>query len=135
MSYILLISINSCPLDLTISVDRRSQILTSLICDVIYTILQRSLSRLYSCTILVTQRDMSILVFAGNSQDTSFVLDQILQRNTPVSTSICSSIFPILNVIFFPCNLFYIDIQAIISRRIKESELVLIFNSTILYCI
>ena len=46
MSYVLLISINGCPLDRTISVDRRSQILTSLICDVIYTILQRSLEEL-----------------------------------------------------------------------------------------
>ena len=71
---------------------------------------------------------MSVLVLRINCQNTSFIFNQVLQRDTPelmlVNWSSRNVRIPILAIII-PSNFFYIDVQAIATRRIDEFELML----------
>ena len=71
---------------------------------------------------------MSVLVLWINCQNTSFIFNQVLQRDTPelmlVNWSSRNVRIPILAIII-PSNFFHIDVQAIATRRIDKFELVL----------
>ena len=123
----ILVLVNRYPLDNTVLMDRRCQILSFSVLDEINIVGQRSTSRRYGTTRSVAQRDLRILVLSVYRQDTSLILDQVLQRNTVV-ISLLGCVKPIfLSVILIRYRM-NVDVYIVVLRRILEQELILIFQ-------
>ena len=103
--------------------------MTLRVLDEINIVGQRSTSRRYGTTRSVAQRDLRILVLLIYRQDTSLILDQVLQRNTVVIILLvlcaCVPIFLSVILIRYRMN---VDVYIVVLWRILEQELILIFQ-------